>query len=745
MKRLLPLIFILVVIASLFFAATAEAQLRVTQPHSGGTGKGSATGDDVGLCLKVLDDDPFTYEFGTCGSGGGGTGLATSSPVSAGNVLVYSSANGGTAFGAATSTLTVSGPFTLPTIRILGSSGAITYTGLATTSQPSSSNLLVSNGGSGVYGAATSTLTASSPLTGSFTQVGSGGSLGCQTASGSQAGCLAAADWTTFNNKVAATRALTVAGTANQISSSAGSQDLSADRTWTLSLPSHVIFPSSFQVTRASTTHATSTNQDITGLLTFNGVTGNEWTDFCTTITGSADLCDGADASGGGGGTGNVGTSSAETSTRVPFWTSTNATPALLSGGNAGFTFNNTDARLTVTNASTTAFSATTVCLTGDTCRTTWPTGGGSLTGSTGQVAYFQGANDAVGTSTITIDTQSQVGIGSTSPYAELSVDAPTGTADYFAIGSSSGQVLSVSPSAAIKFGVGSTSSSHTAMIQGNTLIESTLSEAFAVGASGTTTRALLVNNLNFGNGLGITTNTAGSGLALSVQSGNISDNLTIDAKGSGTIQIGTVSSGTITLNRLTVNSSGLQTNATAASANFAVVSGSGSTAQTSGALLFPSSSTNNIRTFFHGATGAAPAANTNYTAVFMGHAPVSEAGSGTHPLMVNLGVRGLLVTNGAGSVSTTSTLYIDGQASTTVATGGHFGLYVHNAATYLGGTTTITGAVSDNSTGTTTVEWGDQYTSNSKVCHNTKNTTGGSISFYFVGTTMVVENNRCR
>lgn len=50
----------------------------------------------------------------------------------------------------------------------------------------------------------TSTLTASSPLTGSFTQIGSGGSLGCQTASGSQAGCLSSTDWTTFNGKQAA-------------------------------------------------------------------------------------------------------------------------------------------------------------------------------------------------------------------------------------------------------------------------------------------------------------------------------------------------------------------------------------------------------------------------------------------------------------------------------------------------------------------------------------------------------------
>jgi len=52
---------------------------------------------------------------------------------------------------------------------------------------------------------------------------------------------------------------------------------------------------------------------------------------------------------------------------------------------------------------------------------------------------------------------------------------------------------------------------------------------------------------------------------------------------------------------------------------------------------------------------------------------------------------------------------------------------------------------VSAGKTATTTVEWGDTYASGSKVCHNTKNTAGSAISFYFVGTTMVVENNRCR
>jgi hypothetical protein len=54
---------------------------------------------------------------------------------------------------------------------------------------------------------------------------------------------------------------------------------------------------------------------------------------------------------------------------------------------------------------------------------------GSSLTGSTGQVAYFSAANTAAGTSTLTIDTTSRVGVASTTPSAQLSVGSPTGYA----------------------------------------------------------------------------------------------------------------------------------------------------------------------------------------------------------------------------------------------------------------------------------------------------------------------------
>lgn len=64
------------------------------------------------------------------------------------------------------------------------------------------SGLLAANAGV-LYQQATSTLSATGPLTGSFVQVGSGGALGCTTASSGVAGCLSSSSFDTFNNKQA--------------------------------------------------------------------------------------------------------------------------------------------------------------------------------------------------------------------------------------------------------------------------------------------------------------------------------------------------------------------------------------------------------------------------------------------------------------------------------------------------------------------------------------------------------------
>jgi len=46
-------------------------------------------------------------------------------------------------------------------------------------------------------------------------------------------------------------------------------------------------------------------NADVSGNIIFDSVTGNQWSDFCVSITGSADLCDGSD-DGAGGGSGDI-------------------------------------------------------------------------------------------------------------------------------------------------------------------------------------------------------------------------------------------------------------------------------------------------------------------------------------------------------------------------------------------------------------------------------------------------------
>lgn len=58
--------------------------------------------------------------------------------------------------------------------------------------------------------------------------------------------------------------------------------------------------------------------------------------------------------------TGSIATSTQETSGRVPFWTSTNGTPATLSGGVAGFAFDSTLTKLTITNLESITATATT-------------------------------------------------------------------------------------------------------------------------------------------------------------------------------------------------------------------------------------------------------------------------------------------------------------------------------------------------------------------------------------------------
>lgn len=113
--------------------------------------------------------------------------------------------------------------------------------------------------------------------------------------------------------------------------------------------------------TASSTINASTTITGITtasgglyvgGNFGFGGVTGNTWDDYCTSITGSADLCDGSDASGSGG-TG-IATSGAIANTEVIYATAVGTVDS-----EAAFTYNAATDLLTTTYASSTALSST--------------------------------------------------------------------------------------------------------------------------------------------------------------------------------------------------------------------------------------------------------------------------------------------------------------------------------------------------------------------------------------------------
>src|SRR3990167_6118833 len=157
-------------------------------------------------CLTASADGTIT----TTACGGSGTGTVSTSTNEIAGRLSYWTSNSATPAllgQISTTTLTLSGfPASIPTTLgalVGGSNTTWTWWGLATTSQPASSNLLVSNGGAGVFGVATGTVSASGGITVTAGRSAIGGALAitCSTADTSTTGCLTDTDWDTFNNK----------------------------------------------------------------------------------------------------------------------------------------------------------------------------------------------------------------------------------------------------------------------------------------------------------------------------------------------------------------------------------------------------------------------------------------------------------------------------------------------------------------------------------------------------------------
>lgn len=158
----------------------------------------SCSGSTTCTSFTVFGSSPITIS--SSGGGGGSGNVSTSTHETAGGIAYWTSNSATPALlgEVATSTITPSSPLTGSFVALGGSIGIQQANG-SQSGYLSNTDWTTFNNKQ--YSFSTSTLSASSPLTGSFIQIGSGGSLGCQTASGSQTGCLSSTDWTTFNNK----------------------------------------------------------------------------------------------------------------------------------------------------------------------------------------------------------------------------------------------------------------------------------------------------------------------------------------------------------------------------------------------------------------------------------------------------------------------------------------------------------------------------------------------------------------
>jgi hypothetical protein len=168
-------------------------------------------------------------------------------------------------------------------------------------------------------------------------------------------------------------------------------------------------------------------------------------------------------------------------------------------------------------------------------------------------------------------------------------------------------------------------------------------------------------------------------------------------------------------LGQITANN-GIQTSS-ALAGNF-YLANSVSATNTSGTtqLYLAGSTSTGVRIFLGGGT-------TNYTiagsaafgSTIFPNNSVTEAASGTHPIIANVAIKPIVITNGGGATTDAASLYIDGPASGITPIGGLYSILVAsgtsklNGDLYCNGIFTNTGATSSNAycdlkAGTTTV-----------------------------------------
>lgn len=437
----------------------------------------------------------------------GGTQTFTNNPV-LGSLAGVIYGNSGILSAVATSSFSTSGPWSIAGTLgafVGGVNSTLTYWGLSTTSALTGGQILMSNGGAGVSSTATTTVTCGAGLTcTTFTTIG--GTPITLTASGGSG----TSPWATTTSSVSGqlnvytlntTDIVTIGGNSTTSAkmyfdpNAALGYGFGTSSPWGYySIGSHNLSPTkpAFLIASSSAGLATTTQFIITNgnvgiatsspgsLFAINGV-ANFSTGTTSFYGNGIDLAAGCFSvrgvcvSGSGGGSGTVtqiiaglglsggtitttgridllsylATSTNETAGQLPYWSTTSGTPAKL----------HSVATTTLTLPSYMSYTGTLGSLVGGVSGTLSISTTSLYSGATGNLAFFSTTNNLVGTSTLQLSAAGFLGLGTTTPYGLFSLNAPGGSAPYFVIGSSTGEVLRVSQSNTTYVGIGTSTS----------------------------------------------------------------------------------------------------------------------------------------------------------------------------------------------------------------------------------------------------------------------------------------------
>ncbi len=141
-----------------------------------------------------------------------------------------------------------------------------------------------------------------------------------------------------------------------------------------------------------------------------------------------------------------------------------------------------------------------------------------------------------------------------------------------------------------------------------------------------------------------------------------------------------------------TLNFNGnLQSASTVANGNFFVAFNSSAVNNSTQAELnIAGTGTMYSRVWMRGSTNYTPAANANYGSLVVGQQAVTIAATGTHALFANAIFRPLAITTGAGTVTQTATVYIEGAASAVTGAATNMAVWVAGGLSRFDGNLTL-------------------------------------------------------